>query len=446
MKALASQQGIIGPLFAFLAVPILSLALLVGVEIGGVLSTTRGLENGLDRIALLVGRHLPDVNAATAAANYEMVKLGGMSWSRCNSIVSSVREIDGGVVLKAECFYVPRIVAGLGFGNSGWRFTVRSNVVRAATDLMLLIDSSAYLGPEEGAVWGNEPSSTYFGEMYSDRTESQRRTQRCNNPVVRGIKRFALAAYPKFMNSSCSRIGVGFFPGNVLETVSYSGGSPYLSVVKSLNNAVITEGQYVGISGSDHECRRVAEFEFDHPELFSIPEYAMNDSSGIGTQIWGKAVSDNTGQLTGNTWRSLMEGFRYGISGAITGDVFGNDRELNIVVLAGDVPRNGGERFPWAGGISSEDRDELLKLVSGGRNVNVLYLIYAPVDINTGLTGIRERAKKFSEALNVLFFRQPESGSLRSFVEVYRDEGSFLKDGLDLVRRNAGGVVLRRLQ
>jgi hypothetical protein len=449
MKRVASQHGIIGPLFAILVVPILSLSLLIGVEIGGVMSMARALETRLDRIALLVGRHLPDSSAAAAAANYEMLQLGERTGRGCTSIVPSVGEIDGGIVLTAECLYVPAIAVSLGFGTTGWRFTIRSEVVRAATDLMLIIDSSAYLGPQAGAVWGNEPASTFFREMYSNDSEARIRTQRCNNPVVRGIKRFALAAYPKFMKAHGNRLGVGFFPGSVIELVSVGGGSPYLALAKQLDDQRVSEGHYAGVFGSDHECRQVAEFEFDHRELFGLPEFALNDSSGLGAQIWGKVLSDSKAELDGNTWKSLMEGFRYGASGSPTGDVFGADRELNIIVLAGDVPRNGGERFPWVGGINDEDRDEYLRFLGGGRNVNLLYLIYAPSDLETGLTSINERATKFSDALKGAMGSANGRlgwGSFKSFVGVYREESSFLKDGLDLVRRNAGSIALRSLQ
>jgi len=449
MNNQGTQRGKAGPIFALLIVPILALVLLIGVEIAGILSMVRSFETRLDRVALIAGRHLPDASAAIATAQVEMVKLGENIGGRCNSITPSSGVIEGGIVLKIECMYVPRGIASLGIGGAEWRFQAKSEVVRAATDLMLLIDSSAYLGPRGGVRWGSEPSSTYFREMYGDTEEALLRTQQCNNPVIRGIKRFALAAYPKYINAHSGRIGIGFFPGNVRDLDGSTGGSPYLSVVKNLNHSAVTEANYAGVSGSDHECRQVSDFEFDHQELFSIPEYAMRDPSGIGTQIWGKVISDNNSHLTGNTWMSLMEGFRYGAGGSLTGDLFGSDRELNVVVLAGDVPRSGGERFPWIGGIGDQDRDEFLRVLSSGRNVNLLYLIYAPADIDTGLDGIHERAKMFATALHRVSEegqREAEKGRFRSIVEVYRDENSLLTSGLDLVRRNAGRIVLRRLQ
>jgi hypothetical protein len=212
---------------------------------------------------------------------------------------------------------------------------------------------------------------------------------------------------------------------------------------------MVTETDYRGALGSDQECRQVSEFEFDNRELFSVPEYVLNDSSGIGTQIWGKAINDNETPLAANTWTSVMEGFRHGAGGGAVGDVFGNDRELNLVVLAGDVPRSGGERYPWLGGINDEDRDEILRVIGSGRNVNLVLLIYAPNDIDTGLHDTDERAAAFSRDHKAVAANDNSDsgiGKLNSFVQVYHDEDSFLSEGLDLVRGNSGRIVLRRLQ
>lgn len=449
MKSTVQQKGMAGPIFALMLVPILALTLLVGVEIAGVLSMIRSLETSLDRIGVLVGRHLPDLAAATGAVSHEMVKLRQSAGKRCYSINHSIEVIEGGMLINAECEYVPRLLGNLGMEGAHWRFRARSHVVRAASDLMLIIDSSAYLAPQDSRDWGAEPASTYFREKYGDGDEAGQRTRKCNNPVIRAIKRFALAVYPKFLNARGTRIGIAFIPGNARALIGNGGGSPYLTVLKSLDNPLISENSYSGISGSDHECRQVAEFEFDNPQLFALPEFAMADSSGIGIQIWGKAVCDNTSQLSGNTWNSLMEGFRYGAGGSAPTDIFGNDRDLNIVVLAGDVPRRGGERFPWAGGINSGERDEFLRVIASGRNINLVYLIYAPAGIDTGISSIDERAVSFARALkgiNGEEYGDAVKGQFRSLVAVYRDERIFFSEGLDLVRRNAGRIVLRRLQ
>ena len=449
MKHQLSQKGNVLLLFGILIVPILSLALLIGVEIGGILSTIRSIENNLDRIALMVGRHLPNINEASRVADREILSMISRFGLKCDSLVPLIKEFNGGLALQAECFYTPRIVSIVGVKGLQWRFKSNAEVLRAGTDLMLLVDMSAYQAPTVDSLRKSEPPSSYFREKYGDTDEAQLRTQRCNNPITRAIKRFALATYPKFINTSFHRIGVGFYPGSADSLINGNGNSPYLSLIKDLNQSTIFASNYNGMLGSDYECSQAAEYESENPHLYALPIPAMADSSGLGTQVWGKVVSDYNAAITENTWQSLMEGLRYSASGTTqSGDIFGNDRQIDVVYLAGDVPRNNGERYPWKGGISDEDTEEFIRITSSGRNVNLVYLIYAPSQVNSKLPNMAERASEFSKSLKGIekLSSRSKNGSFKSFVKVYTDEKLLLKEGLDLVRRNVGSIALRRLQ
>jgi hypothetical protein len=435
-------------LFSILVLPVLSLALLLGVELGGVLSSIRSLEAGLDRIALMVGHHLPDMVTAKQSAISEINGFVSRNRGSCRELKPTVSDVNGGIGLNVICRYVPRFASFIGFSDLGLDFRAYSEVTKSPTDTTILLDRSTYLAPERSSLWGDDPPSDYFAQKFANHGDAKYHSQLCNNFVLRNLKLFALALINKNQSSAdtnLSRYGIGVFPGDASSLILAGGQTPYLSILKNLNNPQANDNRYNGEVVSSYDCYQQMYFEVSRSDLYGLPVLAHNDPIGVSSLLWSLPAVHGSSRHYDDTWSSIMEGIRHSVGGTATSDFFGNDRQINLVVVAGDVPHLNGDPFPWpSGGWPEGDIEELRTIIAGGKRLELTYIIYAPARHGVDTAEIVNRSLEFERAMATL--SKSIGGRFATLVKVYTDEQTLFGEGLSLVRRNAGRITLRRLQ
>jgi hypothetical protein len=433
--------------FAIVVVPLLGLLLHIGVEISSLMSSIREIEQACDRIALIAGAQLPDRMQASVIARNEIEKLRQKLQAVVEDFQGKLIQSEEGLLIGVDYRYRPLLLKGVLSLQSALAFSARSEVVRTPSDVFLLMDNNFYLAPPlNGTFWGNYPPSTYYSETLLDPTQQILKTQWCINPINRAIKRFSLVVHARLKNSFHDRIGFGFFPADP-SLLARNNGS--LNVLKNIYDDVVVEPNYNGIGASDQECRKQAEFESAHSELYGYPAAFTEASSlEISKNIWGKAVQDYDKNLSENSWDSVV-GALNELAGASTkDDIFGSQRILHLIVVAGDVPRRSGERFPWGQSFGKDYFHEIEPVLSGNNPVVFSYIVYQPKGFSTHIPDVGFRVSQFAAAFQT--FRNSltleQKSRFEANINFYDKEDDLYHEGLKTVRSGSGSLVLRRLQ
>ena len=268
---------------------------------------------------------------------------------------------------------------------------VESRVKGTPFDVLLAVDTSAYLAPSvfSSRSWDSLGSATYFESLRrtylvaGGREVEYERTvlsEQCFNEVFSALKRTTLGLYSYLASFRWNAVGLGFFPGGGIVSGSYPGlSTPQFDLVRPIlgsNDKVQAAAEafleeYQSSAVGNFDCAAAAELEtgvgqYQFPLLnpAGISAGPLADMTSrrfnpdriatlsVGEAVWFRAVNPHQYAQVGG----LLQALRTQLLGAPLIAGRGNlaARPLKrAIILAGDLPRESGRRFPDASVIES---------------------------------------------------------------------------------------------
>jgi hypothetical protein len=301
-------------------------------------------------------------------------------------------------------------------------------------DVLIALDASTYLAPSvtgpASAAWGDSsvwPAATFFAQeqrVYEGATALDARivTQQCFNEPFSALKQSALQSYEYLSAFSKNAVGLAVYPG-------YGTYVDILRDVHSSDERTVGAGEadfsaYQDLHNSNVLCAAVAEREQSHAgyvfpsanqhietgaspgaagSLVLVgPDWMSNQLNANALlalrareSIWSQAAREGTS----GDFAELLREARSRVVGSLAFDSRGGLGSISskvLFVFAGDVPWQGGDRFPDGNSTAAiRAQFNLLKqdvaASNGSMEVKVYYVVFphdgnASPDFNVRMT------------------------------------------------------------
>ena len=346
------QEGSVAFFVTACVLPLLVLILSISLDVSSYLRTLQAVTEAMDDAALQAYRYLPDVDAASGAARSHL---------RAHSAYSEQIRISiekDAIILQLDAQMRLFLAELLGIPG-GIRLTAASRTRGTPFDVMLAVDSSSYLAPDQnaGTPWGGPGwgAADFFNlyPIYGDKgaIAPELLTQRCFNPAFSTLKKAALTSYQYLSGFDLNNIGLAFYPGREPVEISRT-------------TARLESGDYAPASSYDAFsplCAAAAEREINHVdyrfprdrETGGIQQRILDMSwvwnpdynTTVEDVIWSRSAQERCGDLP-----RLVEQLGNHLLASKIVTERGNLRFLSQkagVIFAGDLPRIGCDaRFP----------------------------------------------------------------------------------------------------
>lgn len=368
----SGERGITTILFAFMVLPILYFLFTLGLDLRVYSTESAYHQQVLDEATLGATRHLPRVEAARASVATYLAERGIAG----ATITATTSEVAVTLSAAVELSF-PRLLGV----NAGVPYGVYSRARVNPVDAFVAVDLGAYLAPDvvNGEVWGESGTwgaASYF-ESFPRQPEPpldpRRLTAQCFNPALSAVKRSAVRAFDYLAAFQTNRVGLGIYPGN----------GYHLEVLRPLTPQPHPGGdfaRYVNRYVRSEDCWRAAVAE-TWLEGYRFPGSGLSggsppdqatlltpaggfDAAAAGSvravdAVWGSVVRSPHLTSAGTAdFGEVLAGLYSQIFGApldqSRGGLALNPRRVGII-FAGDVPREGGERFPAPSVVTALD-------------------------------------------------------------------------------------------
>jgi len=415
-----AERGSVMIFVAGFVLPLFWVIYTLTLDLGGYFTEAQRVQKSLDDAAMHGARFLPFPEVARGAAERALAR-GGLT---AHTTISASADELSLLYTTSHPFAFPALL-GL---NAALPLRLTARTRGTPYDVFIALDLSSYLAPAIvngiGAPWGNSgswPPAQFFATSFSlpwqgHPIDPRLLTQQCFNPAISSLKRAALETFEHLGAFRMNTVGVALYPGTgsevtILHPVTPAAGPGGVSF---LTNAML----YPGLR--NEHCAAAAEQEVWH-EAYRFPEanrrLPPEERSGtpeamilppswdfnpawasqllLREVIWSSGVRGERGDLG-----DLLTTMRAELLGAPARPERGglvNEVLKSGIVLAGDVPWVGDERFPAPGVLAAlEARLGALRedIAATGARLKLYYVVFAH-EGNTGVAGLVPALRDF---------------------------------------------------
>ncbi len=315
----------------------------------------------LDDAVLEGARALPDSNGAVQVVEQYLSRFGLGGAVEVRATPRSIAVFREGIIQLS--------FAGIFGIDAGVPYSLYARARSRPVDAVIAVDLSRGLAPEAGTQWGAEGewgAAQYFIEMaarYRDSRDARALTARCFNPILSALKLSAIRAFEYLDAFGDSRIGVGLYPG-----AGYN--FQFIRPFGERGSAGVEFPRYEGRELRTEDCAGAAIEEhwfgrYRFPinrydplptptEPFLSPGGEFNQAYApyltVAEAVWSSPVREESPNDLGlGDLSAVLDG----VLGALLGapllthrGALGEKPHRLGLILTGDIPRVGAERFP----------------------------------------------------------------------------------------------------